>query len=214
MALHMNVDPWAPDDRALVLAAEVLQAGGVVVYPTETVYGLGASAWNPDAVRRIQIIKRRQENKPILVLVHAEEAVFGLAAEVTDAGRALMRAFWPGPLTLVFTAAPHVPAELTLGLGTIGVRIPDHPLCRRLAALCGYPITSTSANVSGTPVPSTIAAIESELGPGVDLYLDAGLLPTVLPSTVVDVSGPRPILVREGVLTFHQLTAIVPDIIR
>jgi len=213
MALHMKVDPHVPEDRSLVLAAEVIQAGGVVVYPTETVYGLGANAWNRDAVKRIQAIKRRPENKPVLVIVHSDESVRRLTVAISGAAEALMSAFWPGPLTLVFRAARDVPEELTLGTGTIGIRIPSLPLCLRLAELCGLPITSTSANAAGAPVPPTVAEIESALAPGVDLFLDAGVLPARPPSTVVDVSGPIPRLLRQGAVPKERIAMIVPELL-
>ena len=212
MALHMRVNPAAPEERAMVLAAEVLQAGGVIVYPTETLYGLGANAWNADAIRKIHLLKRRTENKPILVIVPSEETVRGLAVDITPAARSLMHAFWPGPLTLVFAAAQEVSPELTQGRGTIGIRVPSSPLCRALSTLCGYPITSTSANLSGKPIPQSVAGIESALGPGVDLYLDAGPLPASHPSTVIDVSARRPRLLRAGAIPTDRITAIVPDL--
>lgn len=214
MALHMNVTPSAPEDRTMVLAAEVVQAGGIVVYPTETLYGLGANAWNPEAVRRVRDLKRRPDNKPILVIVASEEAVRGLAVDISPAARTLMKAFWPGPLTLVFAAAPGVPEGLTHGTGTIGVRIPSSPLCRTLVALCGSPVTSTSANVSGGPPPLTVKGIESALGPGVDLYLDGGTLPASLPSTVIDVSGERPRLIRAGAVPTDRITTIIPELLQ
>lgn len=213
MALHLLVNPDAPEDRALVLAAEVLKAGGVVVYPTETLYGLGANAWNPDAVRKVRGIKQREGQKPILVIVHSEEAVLGLTDEIPEAGRLLMRAFWPGPLTLVFAAGQHAPPDLSPETGTIGIRISSSPLCLKLAALCGYPIVSTSANISGQQTPRTAEMIETVLGSGVDLFLDAGILPKGPPSTVVDVTGPHPRILREGAVSHARLAAIVPDII-
>lgn len=213
MALHMKVTPEAPEDRVMVLAAEVLQAGGVIVYPTETLYGLGANAWNPAAVRKVQGLKRRPDNKPILVIVANEDAVRGLAVDISDGARSLMRAFWPGPLTLVFTAAPGISPELTQGTGTIGIRIPSSPLCRALTSLCGYPVTSTSANVSGGPAPQSIRGIESALGPGVDFYLDGGTLPPSLPSTVVDVSGDRPRLIRAGAVPTDRISAVIPELL-
>ncbi len=213
MALHMKVTPAAPEDRAMVLAAEVLQAGGVIVYPTETLYGLGANAWNPVAIRKVHDLKRRPDNKPILVIVASDEAVRGLAVEISTAAHALMKAFWPGPLTLVFTAAPGVSDGLTQGTGTIGIRIPSSPLCRALATLCGYPVTSTSANVSGGSAPQSVQEVETALGPGVDLYLDAGTLPPSLPSTIVDVSEERPRLIRAGAVPTDRIKTIIPELL-
>jgi L-threonylcarbamoyladenylate synthase len=214
MALRLNVDMNEPADRALMLAAEVIQAGGVVVYPTDTLYGLGANAWNTEAVRRVQAIKRRQEEKPVLVIVHNPGAALGLTDEVTQAGRLLMESFWPGPLTLLFRCGAHVPEAVTRGSGKIGVRVPSNRLCLRLSELSGCPLTSTSANVSGDPVPGSVQEIETALGPGVDLYIDGGVLPRVIPSTVVDVSETVPRLVREGVISYEELKRIVSTILR
>jgi L-threonylcarbamoyladenylate synthase len=209
----MNVDPDSPSDRAMVLAAEVIQAGGVVVYPTETLYGMGVNAWNPKALARVRAIKHRDAASPILVLVHDETALLGLIDGIPEAARSLMFRFWPGPLTLVFHAAAHLPPELTSGRGSIGVRISSSPLCRRLTALCASPITSTSANISGNTSPRSVADIERELGPGVDLYLDGGTIAAGLPSTVLDLTGPRPVVLREGAVPLAEIRPYVPDMI-
>ena len=208
MALHLHLDLSAPEDAPLLLAAEVIQAGGLIVYPTDTIYGIGANAWNPDAVKRVQEIKKRTETKPILVLVDSIESVNDVAGHITDLARELMASFWPGPLTLVMQASALLPRALTLDRGTVGIRVPASAPCRRLLALCGVPITSTSANLSGEKTPETAAAIEQALGPGIDLFLEGGVLPPSVPSTVVDVTGSRPRLIREGVISFEQLSAV------
>lgn len=214
MALHLKIDQKNPPDQALVLAAEVIQAGGVVVYPTETVYGIGANAWNSGAVLRVQEIKHRAQPKPILVVVDSVEAASGVTDEVTPLARRFMERFWPGPLTLVMRASTLLPKSLTLGRGTIGVRIPSNPVCLRLLTLCACPLTSTSANISGETTAATAEEIERELGPGVDLYLNAGALLVSTPSTVLDVTGDRPRLLREGAISFDQLTSVSPFIDR
>ena len=214
MALRLNVDMNEPGDRALMLAAEVIQAGGVVVYPTDTLYGIGANAWNTGAVRRVQAIKRRPEEKPVLVIVHSAGAALALTDEVTKSGRALMDSFWPGPLTLLLRCGVHAPVAVTGGSGKIGVRVPSNRLCLRLSELGGCPLTSTSANISGEAAPGSVQEIEQALGPGVDLFIDGGVLPRALPSTVVDVSEPVPHLVREGVISYEDLKRIVSTILR
>jgi len=214
MALKLNVDPRKPEDRALLLAAEVVQAGGVVVYPTETLYGLGANAWNPEAVERVHALKKRTGGKPVLVIVHSAGAVPGLTDEITEAGRTLMESFWPGPLTLLFRSGSHVPRAVTGESGRIGIRLPSSRVCVRLCELSGCPLVSTSANISGEPSPGSVPEIERALGPGVDLFIDGGVLPPGLPSTVVDVSGRAPHLVREGRVSFEDLKRIVPTITR
>ncbi len=214
MALHLNVDLSAPQDAPLLLAAEVVQAGGVIVYPTDTIYGIGSNAWNPVAVTRVQEIKKRTESKPILIIVESIEAAYGVTDEVTDLAREMMRTFWPGPLTLVMKASTHLPQALTLDRGTIGVRMPSSKTCLRLLALCGCPLTSTSANISGEKTPETAADIERALGPGIDLFLEGGLLPPSAPSTVLDVTGARPRLIREGALSYDQLITVTSHIDR
>jgi len=214
MSLKLNVDAREPADRALILAAEVVQAGGTVVYPTETLYGLGANAWNPEAVERVHALKKRKEGKPVLVIVHSAGAVPGLTDDITEAGRTLMESFWPGPLTLLFRSGAHVPRAVTGESGKIGIRLPASRLCVRLCELSGCPLISTSANISGDPVPGSVPEIERALGPGVDLFIDGGILPPGLPSTVVDVAGGVPRLVREGRISFEDLKRIVPTITR
>jgi L-threonylcarbamoyladenylate synthase len=214
MALRLSVDMNEPADRALVLAAEVIQAGGVVVYPTDTLYGLGVNAWNTAAVHRVQAIKRRPETKPVLVIVHTSRAALELTDEVTEAGRSLMASFWPGPLTLLFRSGLHVPEAVTRGSGKIGVRVPSNRLCLRLSELAGCPVTSTSANISGEAVPGSVQEVERALGPGVDLFIDGGALRRPLPSTIVDVSGSVPLLVREGVISYEELKRVVSNILR
>jgi L-threonylcarbamoyladenylate synthase len=214
MALNLKVDALEPADRVLLLAAEVVQAGGVVVYPTETLYGLGANAWNPEAVERVHALKKRKEGKPVLVIVHSAGAVPGLTDDITEAGRILMESFWPGPLTLLFRSGAHVPRAVTGDSGKIGIRVPSSRLCVRLCELSGCPLISTSANISGEPVPGSVPEIERALGPGVDLFIDGGVLPPGLPSTVVDVTGRAPRLVREGRISCEDLKRIVPTITR
>jgi len=214
MALRLNVELRSPADRVVMLAAEVIQAGGIVAYPTDTLYGLGTNAWNPAAVARLHAVKRRGEPKPTLVLVHDPGEVAALTDEISPAARALMASFWPGPLTLLFRAAPHVPPALTAGSGKIGIRLPASAFCTRLCALAGTPVTSTSANISGESPQATVAAIERAVGPSVDLYVDGGPLGPALPSTVVDTTGEAPRLIREGALPGDRIAQVIPSLLR
>jgi tRNA threonylcarbamoyl adenosine modification protein (Sua5/YciO/YrdC/YwlC family) len=150
----------------------------------------------------------------VLVIVHTPRAALELTDEVTEAGRSLMASFWPGPLTLLFRCGANVPEAVTRGSGKIAVRVPSNRLCLRLSELAGCPVTSTSANISGEAVTGSVQEIERVLGPGVDLYIDGGVLPRSLPSTLVDVSGPVPRLVREGVISYEELTRVVSNILR
>jgi L-threonylcarbamoyladenylate synthase len=212
MALTLPVDPLAPDDRALVLAAEVIRAGGIIVYPTETLYGIGANAWDVRAIERVRALKQRTDARPILILIADREILGSLVARVTPSATRLMEAFWPGPLTLVFPASREVPTALTQGRGTIGIRLSGSPLCRRLVEICSCPLTSTSANPSGGDVLHSVQEIREVFPTGIDLFLDAGPLQAELPSTVIDVSVDPPQLTREGVLTPLRVREVIPDL--
>lgn len=212
MALTLQVSPLQPEDKPLVLAAEVIQAGGVIVYPTETLYGIGANAWDGAAIAKVRALKQRTEQKPILVIARSDDQIRLLTDHPGDEAHQLMAAFWPGPLTLVFKASKEVPDLLSRGLGTIGVRIPSSPLCLRLLDLCGCPLTSTSANLTGKPPGATIDDIRREIPRGVDLYLDGGVLPPSAPSTVVDVTVSPPRVLREGAVSLDRLRAVMPAI--
>jgi L-threonylcarbamoyladenylate synthase len=194
----VRVDPVVPDERALDRAARVLRAGGLVAFPTESFYGLGASALDARAVRRVFEAKGRPASMPLLVVVDAPAMLAAVVAEVPERARALMARHWPGPLTLVFKATPGVPSEVTGGTGTIGVRVPAHPVPRLLAARAGTPVTAPSANPTGGPPPTTAAEVLAGLGDAVDLVLDAGPTAGGAPSTVLDVTVDPPRVLRQG----------------
>ena len=212
MALRVTVDPHEPDDRSLVLAAEVVQAGGVIVYPTETLYGIGSDALNPEAVGKVHMAKGRSPGKPMLVLVPDRESLFPLVREIPRAAGALMEAFWPGPLTLVFPVSSRVPPALVGTSASLGIRVPSSKLCLRLLRLAGTPLVSTSANPPGKPPLRSVDAMQSLLAHGIDLFLDAGELPANKPSTVVDLSEDPPRLIREGMIEVRALREVVADL--
>ncbi|MGC8594165.1 MAG: L-threonylcarbamoyladenylate synthase [Candidatus Kryptoniota bacterium] len=188
-------------------AAQAILNGGVIIYPTETVYGLGANALNIEAVEKVFEIKQRDRSKPILVLVPDEESLDDLVMEVPEVARLLIRVFWPGALTLVFKAAPVVSPILTANSGKIGIRLSSSEFCKRLLNICKIPITSTSANLSGEPNPTSIDEINKTVRDAVDLIIDGGSLESGKPSTVVDVSSGEVRLVREGVINFDEIIA-------
>lgn len=200
-----------PDQSALEHAADVLRRGGLIVYPTETLYGIGADATNPEALRRIPLAKQRTDRKPILVIVNSVRMMTPYVEAVSAQARELIDTFWPGPLTLVFRASQQVPMELTQGTGTIGIRIPSSQLCLKLLEHMGVPLTSTSANLSGEKPARTVEEISSALK-GIDLYLDAGKLPESKPSTVVDVAGEVARVVRSGAIGLDRLREVDLDI--
>ncbi len=183
----------------------MIRAGGVIVYPTDTLYGLGADPKNPGAVRKLFSIKGRPAGQPILLLIKDPGEVRDWASEITPAAEVLMKKFWPGPLTLVFKARPEVMAELTGGTGTIGLRVPGNALTRKLLAALGAALTGTSANISSRQGPRTAQEAAGELGGRVDLVLDGGRTEGGNPSTVVDVSADELKVIREGAIPSREI---------
>jgi len=186
------------DPRGIREAASTVRGGGVVAYPTETVYGLGANPLDTRAVDRVYEIKGRNRDKAIILLVRGEKDLRSLVAEVPETAVGLMRRFWPGPLTLVFRAKPGLPAPVVAEGQTVALRVSPHPVVRRLLTEVGGAITSTSANRSGEPPAQTGAEAVERLGDDVDLVLDGGAGSDERPSTVVDVSAGGVRMVREG----------------
>ena len=194
-------------ERQIALAVDLLREGGVVAYPTDTLYGLGADAFNEAAVERVFVIKGRPHGMPLPLLLADADALAQVASEVPPLARVLAERFWPGALTLVIPRSAKVP-ELVSGRGwKVGVRVPDHPVPRELARRLGAPITGTSANKSGGPDPRTAADVRSQLGEMVDLVIEGGGLPAGQPSTVLDLTGPSPRIVRAGAISKEALEA-------
>ncbi|GIW41715.1 MAG: hypothetical protein KatS3mg076_2292 [Candidatus Binatia bacterium] len=192
------------DSPELEEVVSVLRAGGVLVYPTETFYGLGASVESPEGVRKLVRLKVRPPEKPIAVLVSGFEMVERVADRFSAAARRLAERFWPGPLTLVLPARPHVSPLLTAGSGTIGVRWSSHALATSIVEALGAPLTTPSANPSGEPPPVRIEEARAYFGEAVDRYVDGGTLAGGSPSTVVDPGPPLRIL-RPGAVAEEAL---------
>lgn len=209
-------EPGAPslirraDDAALAEAAEVLRRGGLVAFPTETVYGLGADATDDRAVVRVFEAKGRPRFNPLIVHVASPDAAAEVAAFDARA-RELAARFWPGPLTLVLPRSSGCPVSLlaSAGLDTVAVRIPDHPVALALFRATGRPVVAPSANRSGAVSPTTAAHVAESLGDAVDLILDGGPCRIGIESTVLDLSGPRPVLLRPGGITAEALERLL-----
>jgi len=191
-----------------------LQKGGVIAFPTDTFYGLGADPRNPEALTRIFDIKQRPPDKPLLVLIGSLDELGPLVKNVSDQARQLMDRFWPGPLTLVFTAAPDLPEILTAGTGTLGVRLPAYPWTHRLLEELGQPLTAPSANLSDAAEPHTAGEVAATLGDTLDLIADGGPAPGGKPSTVVDTTTDPPTLIREGAVSRTTLETVLPVKVR
>jgi len=204
MVQIIRIDTRHPEP-AFFQCRSTLNSGGVVAYPTDTFYGLGADPQNPHAVRKLFSIKNRPANQPILLLISDPAEVRRWAAEITPEAKRLMRLFWPGPLTLIFNANDKVLPELTAGAGTIGLRVPGNELTRRLLAYLGTALTGTSANISGGKNPDSAAEIVKDLGEKIDLILDAGKTAGGKPSTLVDVTRGKIHIIREGAIPSRDL---------
>ncbi|MFQ5831020.1 MAG: L-threonylcarbamoyladenylate synthase [Candidatus Methylomirabilia bacterium] len=201
----LPVDPWNPDPAALEEAGARVRRGGLVAFPTETFYGLGSNATDTAAVARVFAVKGRPESKPLLALVDSVEMVQSLALEVSAVSQRFMSAYWPGPLTLIFKARPEVPGALTAGTGTMGIRMPGHPVAQGLVRAAGTPVTAPSANLSGGEPPTTAQAVRNAFEGAIDLILDGGPTKGGLPSTILDVSVMPPQLVRRGAVRVTEL---------
>jgi len=192
------VDREAPSREALDLAAAILSSGGLVAFPTESFYGLGADALDPRALARVFAVKGRPESKPLLVLVDSVAMVEGLVSEVPAGARELMARHWPGALTLVLKAAAHVPRKLTAGTGTVGVRMPGHPVALALVRAARLAVTAPSANPSGAEPPTTALAVRRYFEDAVDLILDGGPTAGGAGSTIADCTVWPPRVLRRG----------------
>lgn len=193
-----RVDARHPDGPGLAAAAAVLKAGGTVAFPTESFYGLGADALDPEAVARVFRIKGRAESNPVLVLVDSVERALSLVEAAGTEVRDLMARHWPGPLTLVLPAGAVVPPAITAGTGTVGVRVPGHPVTLALLRAASRALTGTSANRSGEPPPSHADEVARQLPGLVDVILDGGPTAGGTGSTVADCTVWPPRILRQG----------------
>ncbi len=193
-------------------AAALLRAGEVVAFPTETVYGLGADAFDAEAVRKIFAAKGRPADNPLIVHVARLDQIDLLAEAVSAPARRLIDAFFPGPLTVILKKKPEVPGVVTGGLDTVGVRMPRHPVAQAFLAACGRPVAAPSANRSGRPSPTTWQAAYADLDGRVACILQAERTPAGLESTVVDCTEATPTVLRTGVITLEALRVVLPDV--
>lgn len=203
-----TVDPGAPDEVALGEAAAVIRRGGVVVFPTDTLYGLAADPRDSRAVQRVFAIKRRETGEPLPLIAASLAAAAGVG-RLTPLARRLAAAFWPGALTLVVEDAGVVVPAVHAGTCAVAVRVPASTVAAGLARMAGGVITSTSANRSGAPAPASALEAEKALGLEPDGLVDGGPAPGGLPSTVVDARGTAPVLVRAGTVAYARILAVM-----
>jgi len=193
----------------IATAARLLRAGRLVAFPTETVYGLGANALDPEAVARIYAVKGRPATSPLIVHVASIEMVHSLVAVWPDIADRLARRFWPGPLTLVIEKLPAIPLIVTAGLPTVGLRMPAHPVALALIRAAGVPLAAPSANRFTELSPTTAGHVRRGLGSDVDLVLDGGPCQVGIESTVLSLAGPKPVLLRPGGISRAELVAVI-----
>lgn len=197
------------DEASIRQAGQILKRGGLVAFPTETVYGLGADALNEDAAAKIYAAKGRPSDNPLIVHITERKMLDAIVSEVSTQAELLMEKFWPGPMTLIFKKSALVPYGTTGGLDTVAVRMPSHPVARAVIDAGGGYIAAPSANTSGRPSPTKAAHVEEDLCGKIDMILDGGEVEIGLESTIVDVSTDRPVILRPGYISQEMLKEVI-----
>jgi L-threonylcarbamoyladenylate synthase len=209
----IGIDRVRPNPSAIAKAVDCLRRGGLVAFPTETVYGLGVHALEPPAVRRLFEAKGRPPNDPLIVHLARFDEVHRLVSEIPPAAVALADRFWPGPLTLVMRRSASVPAEVTAGLDTVAIRIPSHPVAHALLSASGLPVAAPSANLFSRPSPTRASHVLEDLDGRIDMVLDAGPTDVGVESTVLDLTSVPPTVLRPGAVGIETLREVIPDIL-
>src|SRR3972149_11870243 len=210
--LMLKVDPRKPEIQKLQIAAEFIKKGGLVAFPTETVYGLGADALNPKAVLALFEAKKRPLDNPPIIHVENPDDVKTLAKHVPHEAELLMKRFWPGPLTLVLERSRKVPDVTVAGLDTVAVRMPKHEVALALIRESGVPIAAPSANLAGKPSPTTAEHVLDDLNGRIDAVLDGGATCVGVESTVLDLTVCPPMVLRPGGTTFEALRKVLGEV--
>ena len=206
-AIYNCLDPQVRDD-AVRAAADAVRAGRCVVLPTDTVYGIGCDAFNNDAVGTLLATKRRGPDMPVPVLVGSWSTIQGLVREFSDTAKTLVEAFWPGGLSIVVPEAPSLPWNLGDTRGTVLLRMPNQPLALELLQETG-PMAVSSANISGNPPAQTAAEAKAQFGDAIGVYLDGGEAEVGTPSTIIDISKPQPVILREGAIPAERIGEVL-----
>lgn len=201
------------DPTDFSIAAHILQEGGLVAIPTETVYGLAGNGLNATAVSNIFIAKGRPSDNPLILHISNLEMLNPLVKAIPPTAKLLMQAFWPGPLTLIFEATDTVPSIVRAGLPSVAIRFPSHPIIQSIISLSGVPLAAPSANTSGKPSPTNACRVQEDLNGKIDAIIDGGSCEFGLESTVVDLTGDVPVILRPGAITYAMLTDVVAKVI-
>ena len=209
--LRVAVEPDRPSPEIIHQAARVLAEGGLVALPTDTLYGLAADGLNAKAVARAVALKGRSSQKPLGLLISEEGMAKLVAQKFSALARRLIQKFWPGPLSIVVTGRDDLPPDLKGPDGGVSLRLPNSALARSVISELGHPVTATSANLSGGPDPVSADQVEKSLGQGVDFILDGGPCKTTKASTVLDVRGDQPKLIREGAVPWKEILKVLGE---
>ena len=210
----MNTLLLGTDNKDLARASDILRSGGLVAIPTETVYGLGANAFDKDACLKIFAAKGRPADNPLIVHIAHESQLADIVAEVNDNAKKLIDTFWPGPLTIVMKKSKSIPYEVSAGLDTVAVRMPSHKVAYALLDMCGLPIAAPSANTSGKPSPTSANHVFDDMNGKIEAIVDGGSCTVGLESTVIDVTDDVPRLLRPGGVTYEQLCDVLGTVIK
>ena len=213
MAKIVKIDPDKPQEEAIKEAARIIKDGGLVAFPTETVYGLGTDALNEEAVRRIFKVKGRSFNKPLSVLIGRKEDLRQYVQEIPKSAQVLIERFWPGPLTLIFRASLLIPDIIKGKNNTIGIRLPNCRVALEIVKTSGVPLACPSANLSGKPSPTKASQVAKDLGERIDLLLDGGETEIGTESTVLDLITSPPTILREGALKREEIEEVVGKVL-
>lgn len=197
-------------DSALIRAAKIIQSGGLVAFPTETVYGLGGDGFNKEAAQKIYAAKGRPSDNPLILHINSQKMLTKIVTKVNPMAKKIMTAFCPGPVTVILPKANTVPMTVSGGLDTIAVRMPDNDIARELIRLADTPIAAPSANISGRPSPTTAEAVYHDLNSRVDMILDGGSCEFGVESTIVDCTEDVPVILRPGAITKEMLEELFP----
>lgn len=208
----INIDKDNIDEKLFNNAVEIIKDGGIVAFPTETVYGLGANGLNPDAVKKIFAAKGRPSDNPLILHISDIGYLNILTQEIPDLAIECMKRFWPGPLTIIFKKSNLVPDITSAGLDTVAIRMPDNPIALDLIKKSATAIAAPSANISGKPSPTSADHVRSDLSGKIQMIIDGGETGLGLESTVLDLSGDSPTILRPGGVTFEDLNAFIPNL--
>ncbi|HNR67177.1 MAG TPA: L-threonylcarbamoyladenylate synthase [bacterium] len=205
----IRINPYAPEEELIGQASRVLKKGGVIGYPTDTVYGIGCNAFDHKAVNRIYDLKNRDHSKAMILIAADLIQIQDLVKEIPESAQILAENFWPGPLTIVFELSEKFTALTVGNRNTVAIRIPDSLISLSLLKSCGFPIVSTSANRSGQPESVIAEQVLETFGSELDLIIDGGPTPSSLTSTVVDVTRPKPKVLREGAVSILEINTVL-----